>query len=98
MTKLTKEELRIASQVWDRVFGQVYDVESMDYYRKREGKRYTVKHSGSDEWTCNCPSFIYKTGTQTVEDPETGKRYVDTCKHIRFCMEKEGVKYKRVWR
>lgn len=91
----TKEEFRIAKQVWDKVFGQVFDVESMNYYRKREGIRYKVKHSGSDVWTCNCKSWIFMSGTVTVEDLNTGKIYERTCKHIRFCMEKEGKKIKR---
>ncbi|NIO37693.1 hypothetical protein GTO27_08315, partial [Candidatus Bathyarchaeota archaeon] len=58
----TKEELLIAKQVWDKVFGIVYDVDSMDWYRKRRGVRYKTKHSGGDEWSCDCQSFEYESG------------------------------------
>lgn len=91
----TREEMRIANQVWDRVFGIVYDIESFDWHRKHEGVHYKVKHSGSDEWSCDCPSYKFDTGTETVRDTNTGKRYIRTCKHIRFCMHKEGMKLKR---
>lgn len=88
--------LRMAKQVWDKVFGYIYDVESMDYQRKREGIHYKVKHSG-EKWSCTCKSWIFDTGTRTVEDLETGKIYERTCKHIRFCMDKEGMKYETRW-
>lgn len=97
METASKEAFRIAKKVWDKVFGQVYIVESMDYARKREGIRYETKHSGSDEWSCDCPSYKFESGTSAVRDAVTGKRYERTCKHIRFCMEKEGMKFKRAY-
>jgi len=98
MENPTREELRIANKVWDKVFGQVFDVESMDWTRKREGIHYKVKKSGGDEWTCNCKSWIFKSATKTVEDLESGKTYKRTCKHIRFCMKNEGMKLRlRGW-
>jgi len=87
-------DFKLAKKVWDKVFGQVFDVESMDWTRRREGVRYKVKHSGSDEWSCDCSSFKFKSGVVTIKDLETGKEYLDTCKHIRFVMQKEGMKTK----
>lgn len=91
----SKEELRIAKKVWDKVFGQEWTVESMDYYRKKEGKQYIVKKNG-DKWSCNCPSFIFHSGTCSVRI-KGGNLIKDSCKHIRFIMEKEGIKYVKYW-
>lgn len=92
-----KPEFKLAKKVWDKVFGQIFTVESMDYFRKKEGVKYTVKQSGEDEWTCDCKSFIFHSGVITVEDIQTGKKYRDTCKHIRFSMEQSGMKIKERW-
>ena len=94
MPKPTVVELKIAKKVWDKVFGHVFEVESMDAARRREGTRYTVKQSGADVWSCDCKSYIYSTGTVKVEDTETKKKYNRTCKHIRHCMTKEGMRIK----
>lgn len=97
MEEVSKEALRIANKVWDKVFGHVYDVESMDYGRKREGIIYKVKHSGTDDWSCNCPSWKYQSGVKRVRDTDTNKPYDRTCKHIRHCMVKEGMKIKETY-
>lgn len=92
----TKMELKIARQVWDKVFGHVYDVESFDPERKKRGMRYRIKHTGSDDWSCDCKSWIYSSGTETVKDIKTEKVYKRTCKHVRFCMKSEGMETKTI--
>lgn len=94
MQKASKEAMRIANQVWDKVFGHVYDIESMDYRRKRQGIRYKVKHKGDNTWSCSCMSWKTKTGVRRVQDLDTNKIHERTCKHIRFCMKEEGMKIK----
>lgn len=97
MEKPTVVELKIARKVWDKVFGHVYDVESMDRQRRSEGVHYTVKRSGADDWSCDCKSYIYSTGTVIVQDTKTKKVYKRTCKHIRHCMSKEQMQIKQYY-
>jgi len=94
---LETEEMKIAKRVWDKIFGKIFDVESMDWSRKQEGVRYKVKRSGSDEWSCDCMSFRFKSGVAKVKDLETGKEYDRACKHILFVMKKEGMKLKEIY-
>jgi len=91
-----KEEFRLASKVWDKIFGQIFTVESMNFLRRRQGIRYEVKKNG-DRWTCNCKSWIFKSGTIAVKDLETNVIHERTCKHIRFVMEKEGMKIRKLY-
>lgn len=84
-------------KLWDKLFGVEYTVESFDHYRKQKGVKYKVAHRGDNSWSCPCESFLYKSGTEDIED-DSGKVHKDTCKHIRFCMEKEGIKYTRKYR
>jgi len=90
-------EFKLARKVWDKIFGQIFEVGSMDWSRKHEGIRYNVKRSGSDEWSCDCMSFKFKSGVVKVKDLKTGKEYDRTCKHIRFVMVKEGMKIKPIY-
>lgn len=93
--EITQKE---AKQLWDKLFGVQYTVESLDYFRKKKGIKYTTEHRGDDSWVCDCPSFKFKTGLERIEMLDTGKVHEETCKHMRFVMKKEGMPYKRLYR
>jgi len=92
------EEFKLSNtetnKLWNKIFGTEYTVESMDYYRKKKGVKYTIHHQGNDTWFCDCMSWRCKSGVQTVEMLDTGKKHERTCKHIRFVMKNEGLRYK----
>jgi len=93
----TEEEFALAKKVWDKVFGQEWTIESQDYQRKKEGIKYLVKQKCDDEWSCDCPSFIYGSGTCRIRNIATGKIYENTCKHIRWVMAHEKMKWERIF-
>jgi len=86
-----QEQLRV-DKVWERVFGKVFKVRSMDYERRKAGITYTVVQIGN-KWKCSCPSFRFKAGLYTVYDIENKVTIGPTCKHIRKCLSEAGVKY-----
>lgn len=90
----TTEGWRIANKVWDAIFGIEYDVESMSYQRK--GQHYKVKHHGNGHWSCNCKSWLFKSGTYPIR-LSNGQVIERTCKHIRLVMKKEGTEFKAIW-
>ena len=89
--QVTKRE---AKKLWDKLFGIEYTVESMDYYRKQHGVKYTTKHKGDDTWECSCESFKYESGIKSVEMIDTGRKHEKTCKHIRYIMNEEKLEYR----
>lgn len=83
-----------AKKLWDKLFGVEYTIESFDDRRKEQGVKYKVFHKGDDTWECNCESFKYDTGTRKVTMVDTGTVHPKTCKHIRYVMGEEKMKYK----
>jgi len=80
-------------KLWDVLFGVEYTVESMDYMRRKQGTKYTVRQEGAASWKCDCNSFIFHSGTKEVEILEEGV-YVtvpETCKHIRHVMKQNSL-------
>jgi len=73
----------VARYVWDKLFGKEYNTPSFDIERKTDGIRYLIKRHANGKWTCDCPSFIYHSGVFSH------KGHSETCKHIRFFMDKE---------
>jgi len=82
-----------SKQLWNKLFGIDYTVESMDDLRRSAGTKYTVRHKGDDTWVCDCKSFIFDTGTQSVTMKDTRQKHEKTCKHIRSVMKKEKLPF-----
>ena len=84
-------------ELWHRVFGTKWTVESFDPDRKQQGITYEIKREDVADYKCSCQSFTYLSGTRGVllpefDDGEDVKIPV-TCKHIRWILEQEHIPY-----
>jgi len=72
---------KLATEVWDKIFGKEIVIDSWDIARQKAGTKYTVKKHCDGHWTCSCMSFRFHSGTYD----HLGQ--AETCKHIRHYLE-----------
>ncbi len=90
---LTQE---LSKKLWKKLFAVEYIVTSLDYWRKKQGKKYTVLQTGDEDFECDCESWYYGSGLVRIQLEGGTSRFL-TCKHMRFVLKEKKISFRKIW-